>query len=216
MKHFSFGPFKEWFGYTRRERRSSFILLIMILVIASVRFVVPEKNMNLEILPLDSPGTVSPGDSCEKKLSGKQADVNQDVAAGVSLLELNSCDSASLEALPGIGPVLSARIIRYRSLLGGYVSVSQLREVYGLNEETFLALSGKLKVDASLVRKTDINKAGFRQLSRFPYLDRNDVIAITRYRNIKGKIEDTRELVDSNIITPDKMIKISGYLDTGR
>ncbi len=48
------------------------------------------------------------------------------------ILNLNICDSASLEALPGIGPVLSSRIIKYRNLIGGYVSVDQLKEVYGL------------------------------------------------------------------------------------
>ncbi len=36
------------------------------------------------------------------------------------LIELNSADSASLEKLPGIGPALASRIIRYRSRLGGF------------------------------------------------------------------------------------------------
>ena len=43
-------------------------------------------------------------------------------------LELNSCDSLSLVALPGIGPVLSVRIIKYRNLLGGFAAVEQLRK----------------------------------------------------------------------------------------
>ena len=53
-------------------------------------------------------------------------------------IELNSADSAALVQLYGIGPVLSRRIIKYRTSLGGrFHSVEQLKNVYGLSEETF-------------------------------------------------------------------------------
>ena len=77
---------------------------------------------------------------------------------------INSCDSASLEALPGLGPVLSARIIRYRNLLGGFASVNQLREVYGLSEETYELISGMLTADSADISKININNADYRGL----------------------------------------------------
>lgn len=54
-----------------------------------------------------------------------------------STVELNAADFATLETLPGIGPAFAARIIKYRTLLGGYLKVEQLKEVYGMPEETY-------------------------------------------------------------------------------
>ena len=51
------------------------------------------------------------------------------------VLDLNAADSAALEATPYIGPVLAARICRFRNALGGFHAVEQLREVWGLKPE---------------------------------------------------------------------------------
>ncbi len=55
-------------------------------------------------------------------------------------LSLNGADSAALEQLPGIGPVLASRIVRYREKLGGFYNVAQLREVYGISDSLYLFL----------------------------------------------------------------------------
>jgi competence ComEA-like helix-hairpin-helix protein len=63
-------------------------------------------------------------------------------------INLNSADSAELVKLYGIGPVLSKRIIKYRNSLGGkFQSVDQLKNVYGLSEETFNSIKPYLIVD---------------------------------------------------------------------
>ena len=43
-----------------------------------------------------------------------------------TVVELNSADSTTLRRVPGIGPVFASRIVRFRSLLGGFYTVSQL------------------------------------------------------------------------------------------
>jgi hypothetical protein len=35
---------RSWFGFTRRERRSTFILLLIILAVIGLRYIVPEKK----------------------------------------------------------------------------------------------------------------------------------------------------------------------------
>lgn len=212
MNRFSLAPVKEWFGYTRRERRASFILLMLILCVSGMRYIIPSVDAETVFLPLDA------GDTINKYLSGmesrKAATSSRSAVSRPQrpLLDLNKCDSASLEALPGIGPVLSARIIRYRNLLGGYASVNQLKEVYGLPEETFDMISGRLYADSMAVRKINVNSADYRELIRFPYFERYDVASILKYRELQGRINKFNELIDNKLIAPEKAGKIRPYL----
>jgi len=130
-------------------------------------------------------------------------------------LDLNTADSTSLIALPGIGPVLSARIVRYRNLLGGYASVEQLREVYGLPEETFNMISGRVMADSSAIKRININNADYKQLIRLPYFDSYEVTSILKYRELKGKIVDLNELIDNKLVTTEKFVKVRPYLKAG-
>ena len=127
-------------------------------------------------------------------------------------LDINSCDSASLVRLPGIGPVLSARIIKYRRLLGGFVSVNQLNEVYGLSVGTFDLIKERVFADSTSVFRIEINSAGFRELSRLPYFEKYEVTAILKYRELNGKIKGIAELISNKVITKDKADKILPYL----
>lgn len=63
-------------------------------------------------------------------------------------IELNRADSSDLVSLYGIGPILSKRIVKYRKSLGGkFHSVEQLKNVYGLSEETFQAILPYVWID---------------------------------------------------------------------
>lgn len=213
MKKISLDPLKEWFGYTRRERRSSFILLLIIGAVAGIRFIVPNRQMNIEIIPLGDTISFTDGNPVKSSITQDQKSKPGKIIKPAKILDLNKCDSAALESLPGLGPVLSARIVRYRNLLGGYADVSQLKEVYGLPEETFDLVSGRLKADPDDVRKININKADYRQLIRLPYFERYEVTAILKYRELKGKIEGIVELVENGVIDSGKVKKVKWYLE---
>jgi competence protein ComEA len=85
-------------------------------------------------------------------------------------LELNSADSASLVALNGIGPGYAKRILKYRALLGGYIAVEQLKEVYGVNEEFYEKVKSHFYADAHAVKKINLNTDDFKVLNKHPYL----------------------------------------------
>jgi DNA uptake protein ComE-like DNA-binding protein len=205
---------RSWFGYSRRERRSTFILLIIIVIILGIRYLYPSQQLAMKELPEEF---------LEKRNIAEF--IEQDTTnAGLhkfpskkerkrSVLNLNSCDSADLEALPGIGPVLSARIIKYRNLIGGYVTAEQLKEVYGLQEETFNMISGLVKGDSLSLRKLNINEADYKQLIRHPYLQKNEVTAILKYRELKGSISGIELMVGNNLISNETARKIGVYLD---
>ncbi|HBE40540.1 MAG TPA: hypothetical protein DDW27_04930 [Bacteroidales bacterium] len=213
MKHFSFEPLKEWFGYTRRERRSSFILLMLIAAVAGIRFIIPNRKMSVEIIPLDNFTMSADSSRAKNVIALDQVPQMQRSYRPEKVINLNKCDSAALESLPGLGPVLSARIIKYRNLLGGFADISQLKEVYGLPEETYDLISARLKADPADVRKININTADFKQLLRLPYFDRYEVASILKYRELQGRILSGEELVGNGILTAEKIEKVKWYLE---
>ena len=130
-----------------------------------------------------------------------------------TLIDLNNCDSALLVTLPGIGPVLSVRIIKYRNLLGGFASVNQLKEVYGLPPETFEIIKGRVFADSSVIIGININTAGYKELSRLPYLENYEITSILKYRELKGRIEEMNDLTENKLLTVEKADKVSPYLN---
>lgn len=212
MKRISFKPFLQWFGFTRRERRASFILLVLIVLVTGFRYIIPQRNVIIEEIPVKE-GTVKSGIEGAKTVTHGQKFSEKGISHQSLTLELNTCDSASLEALPGIGPVLSARIIKFRKLLGGYARIEQLKEVYGLSEEVFNLISSRFYVDTLKIRKILINSAEFKDLARLPYLESHEVTSILRYRELQGNIHDMSDLTENNLLSSETAAKVGPYLD---
>jgi DNA uptake protein ComE-like DNA-binding protein len=127
-------------------------------------------------------------------------------------IDLNTADTAELQQLRGIGPVLSARIVRYRSLLGGFTDKKQLLEVYGLPDSVYRRIAPQLSVDTSRIQRLDINTATYGQLVRHPYLDKHQVAAIVRLRERKGAFASLDDLHQIPIIEQETYNKIIPYL----
>lgn len=99
-----------------------------------------------------------------------------------SISDINQMDSAALEQLPGIGPKLSQRIIRYREKLGGFYCVEQLQEVWGLADSTYQKIKLRLFADSSVVQAADVNTVPEEQLKHHPYVGFRRAGMIIRYR----------------------------------
>jgi DNA uptake protein ComE-like DNA-binding protein len=220
-------PFSNWFGFTRRERRSTFVLLLIIVVILGIRYAFPNSRMILE----DFTGTISAAgkssDSLNNKniISGRSLSINLNTGRKFNShtsvrepvrqkvrIDINSCDSVALVRLPAIGPVLSARIIKYRRLLGGYDRIDQLKEVYGLTPETYEIIQDKVFADSTAITRININSAGYKELAHFPYFEKYEITAIMKYRELKGKITGINELINNKLITAEKANKVRPYL----
>lgn len=86
-------------------------------------------------------------------------------------IDLNYADSLTLVSLPGIGKTLSARILKYRDLLGGFISTSQLLEVYGVKKDWFSKFEYCLVADPNAVRSIDFEQGTFKQILSHPYMN---------------------------------------------
>ena len=83
-------------------------------------------------------------------------------------LELNMAAAEDLQLLPGVGQVLSQRIVGFRDVLGGFHHIDDLYEVYGLDSSMVDGAKAYVTVDASLVRPVCLDTVSFRSLLRHP------------------------------------------------
>jgi DNA uptake protein ComE-like DNA-binding protein len=127
-------------------------------------------------------------------------------------IDLNTADSSLLTQLPGIGPVLAARTIKYRNRMGGFADVAQLGEIYGTDPELVERLASQLSADASLIRKIPVNTATFKDLISHPYLNEQQVRGILNYRKLQNRINNPDELVKNHILEREDAEKIRPYL----
>ena len=107
-----------------------------------------------------------------------------------TIVELNTADSLSIVYLKGIGPGFTKRIIKYRTMLGGFHSVTQLKEVYGMTDSLFILLSSQIKLDEHEIIKIPINAIDFNSLRKHPYFNFQLAQAIVNFRSKHGKLNE--------------------------
>jgi len=130
----------------------------------------------------------------------------------VQSVELNSVDSAGLDALRGIGPVFAMRILRFRDLLGGYAKREQLQEVYGLDSTLYQLILPFVKVDPEKIKRIDINQCPLPALRKHPYIGYYIAKAIADYRVKHLKFRSVDEVSLLPGMTPEKFKQLSPYL----
>lgn len=144
----------------------------------------------------------------------EKSKVNQEKKAEKSeiLIEINVTDSIELMKLPGIGNKLSKRIVKYRDLLGGFYALAQLKEVYGLSEQTIHRMEGMVKVDPAKVHKVDLNFGDWNELAKHPYIQKNMANQIIKFRTKYGSIKEPSVLRDSLILNLEEYTRLRPYL----
>ncbi len=147
----------------------------------------------------------------EKALSADERKVSVIPAKIITKLDLNNSDSASWTSLPMIGPVLSSRIIKFREKLGGFYSVEQLKEIYGLSPEAFDAIKEKVSVNADDIVKLHLNTITLDELKQHPYF-RAVAKTIISYRDQHGSFGAIEEIKNTDVITDEAYKKMVAYI----
>ena len=136
-------------------------------------------------------------------------------AASYSIIDVNVADTAAFISLPGIGNKLAARIVTFREKLGGFYSIDQIGETYGLPDSTFQKIKQWLKLDNPSVKKININTATVDEMKTHPYIKYSLANPIDSYRNEHGlfsKVEDIKKVM---AVTDEIYKKIAPYLTIG-
>lgn len=129
-----------------------------------------------------------------------------------TVVELNSADTTILKRVPGIGSAFARRIVNFRAALGGFHSVEQLSEVYGIDAERYRALRPWFAVDTAAIRPLAVNRLTARQLARHPYVSYPQARVIERLARRRGGLRGWEELSLLEEFTPADRRRLRPYL----
>lgn len=131
----------------------------------------------------------------------------------IVLIDINQATKEDLIQINGIGDALSIRILSQKDKLGGFVSMEQLKEVWGLSPEVILNLNDHFEI-AKLpnLKKVNVNTASLKELSQFYYFQNGIAKQIVKYRSMNGDFKNIEDLIKINGFPIEKANYIALYL----
>jgi len=127
-------------------------------------------------------------------------------------VDLNIADSISLLTLTGIGPAYARRIVTYRNKLGGFVSQSQLLEIYGMDSARVNQFSEEAFLTSVALKIKYVNLDEFKVLLSHPYLDYEQVKSIVNFREAVGPIDGINDLMHLEGFNEHDLHRLKPYL----
>lgn len=131
----------------------------------------------------------------------------------MKVLDINQATKEDLMKVFGIGDAISDRILNQKEVYGGFVSMDQMNEIWGLSPEVLANLQKYFKINSlPKVKKININSASIKELGQFPYFKYPISKNIVTYRSMNGdlKIEDLANIKGFPV---DKIKIIALYLE---
>ncbi len=215
---------KEYFSFSSSERNGVVVLVCLILLLFFVLFLLPgfvKEKPRIDVSKFENEIIRFERANDSVKSQRSKTTRFQDSTKHlrpifrkvfkIIKIELNSADSAGLDSLPGIGPVFAKRIIKYRDLLGGYYSINQLSEVYGIPPELVGKIYNFIIVDTLKIKKLLLNSADFKNVNAHPYISFDQTKVIFKLRT-RQKIIVSDQLLENKIFTSEEIIKLQHYL----
>lgn len=139
------------------------------------------------------------------------------------VIDINTATADQWKTLPAIGEVLANRIIKFRDKIGGFKSVEQVKQTYGLSDTAFNAIKQYLTVTATAAPlvvsapkatsdKININTASLNQLKSNPHIPEEIAQAIIIYRSQHGYFSAIAEVKKIIFINEEMYRQIMPYI----
>lgn len=129
-------------------------------------------------------------------------------------LDLNRADTADLKRIPGIGSYFAAAIVNYRRQLGGFASLSQLKELSERYDIENLPenIGDWFTLEPGTCQTLNVNQATLKQLKEHPYIGYYRAKAILDLRKSEGKILSLRQLSFLDAFSDEDIARLEPYL----
>ena len=132
----------------------------------------------------------------------------------IILIDINQATKEDLIKIYGIGEAISLRILKQKEVLGGFVSMDQMSDVWGLSPEVIENLNSHFKINSlPEFKKIDVNNASLKELSQFYYFRYALAKEIVTYRSMNGDFKNIEDLTKIKGFPVEKAKTIALYLD---
>lgn len=211
----------EYLSFTKKERNGIIILLLILAGMIIVPRLFRNETLPSETAPTSQIPNEDPPDNSRQHINSFRNYSNNHTTVRhrqksrkppTRELEINAADTAAFIALPGIGNKLASRIVLFREKLGGFVSVSQIGEIYGLNDTVFNLILPYLRCDTTLVRKIYVNQAEKEELKAHPYIRWNVANILVNYRHHHGPFRSINDLWKIETLDSSLIQRLEPYL----
>ena len=212
---------KDFFYYSRSERRAVYVLCILIALLLVGIWMVPEASIPLVA---ESPKV----DSMALKTSKKHS-VTEYTPVSLFVFDPNKADSIELSRL-GLPVHVVRNILKYRQKGGSFNTPESFSRIYGLEQDMFEQLKPYIRIVKPKVAETkkvdtivpvgeikkkafkypegtlvDVNVADTTELKKIPGIGSGIAKAIVVYRNRLGGFYSLEQLAEIEDITPSLM-----------
>ncbi|MES2812004.1 MAG: helix-hairpin-helix domain-containing protein [Bacteroidota bacterium] len=127
--------------------------------------------------------------------------------------DINTATKEDLMNIFGIGDAISERIIKQREIFGGFISMEQMQDVWGLSPEVIYELNKNFKIGTvPVITKIDVNNASTKELMKLPYFRYALAREIVTYRSMNGGIKSAEDLIKIKGFPVEKVKIIALYL----
>jgi DNA uptake protein ComE-like DNA-binding protein len=126
-------------------------------------------------------------------------------------IDINSGTENELQTIPGIGPFYAKKIVEHRSMLGGYVRIEQLLEIWKFDADKLEEIRPFI-TKSDMVQKISVNLAGVDELKKHPYIEYKVANSIVKMREIHGEYSSLDDLKRSKLVDEELLIKLKPYI----
>lgn len=128
--------------------------------------------------------------------------------------DINAATQEELMKVYGIGPALSERILKEREKVGAFVSMEQLNDVWGLEQNVIENINKHFKILVKpIIKKLQINTASVKEMTQLPFFRYTLAKEIVTFRSMNGDIKGKDDLLKIKNFPVDKVDIIALYLD---
>lgn len=127
-------------------------------------------------------------------------------------IDINTASTIELEMLPGIGSSRAKSIFNYKIMLGGYTSIEQLKEVYGMVDSVYDVIKEKVTVKSGF-KPVQLNiNAEKREQLKHPYIPYKLAEIIVNNRKTNGNYATIDDIKTLPLMKAEIFSKIKPYL----
>ncbi|MDX1910927.1 MAG: helix-hairpin-helix domain-containing protein [Saprospiraceae bacterium] len=128
-------------------------------------------------------------------------------------VDINRADANTWMSLPGIGEKRAQQLVAFREKLGGFLSVEQIGEMYGLPDSVFRQMRPWLVKGDTPLRTLNLNTVTLDELDAHPYISKRQAEMMVAYRQHHGAYTSVHDLDNIRAFTDKAWLdRVKPYL----